>query len=149
MIPSQHLFTIQLFSSFKPVLKKHFIFICSDEITKNFCNCVFNIKRGSIELQNVKIKSLKTNMTLIEKLFSSKIRLVLKRRLLASKQGLSLLRLLNNSIQFEPETAMRWAAKQQRDLFLFPLTSILQKHDASWLDYIPHRCWIHHNQKRD
>ena len=98
MIPSQHLFTIELFSSFKPVLKKHFILNCSDAIIKLFCNCVFNIKQGSIELQNVKIQFLKKRMTLIEKLCSSKIRLVLKRGLLASKQGLSLLRLLNNSI---------------------------------------------------
>ena len=98
MIPSQHLFTIEMFSSFKPVLKKHFISNCSDAIIKLFCNCVFNIKQGSIKLQNVKIQSLKKRMTLIEKLCLSKIRLVLKKGLLASKQGLSLLRLLNNSI---------------------------------------------------
>ena len=98
MIPSQHLFTIERFSSFKLVLKKHFILKCSDAIIKLFCKCVFKIKQGSIELQNVKIQSLKKRMTLIEKLCSSKIRLVLKRGLLASKQGLSLLRLLSNSI---------------------------------------------------
>ena len=98
MIPSQHLFTIELFSSFKRVLKKHFILNCSDEIIKLFCNCVFNIKQGSIELQNVKIQSLKKKMTLIEKFCSSKNRIVLKRGLLASKQGLSLLRPLNNSV---------------------------------------------------
>ena len=90
MIPSQHLFEIELFSSFKPVLKKHFILKCSDAIFKLFCNCVFNIKQGSIKLQNVKIQSLKKNMTLTEKLCSSEKRLVLKRGLLASKQGLSL-----------------------------------------------------------
>ena len=98
MIPSQHLFTIELFSSFKPVLKKHIILICSDAILKLICNCIFNFKQGSIELQNVKMQSLKKRMMLIEKLCSSKFRLVFRRGLLASKQGLSLLRLLNNSI---------------------------------------------------
>ena len=97
MIPSQNLFTIELLSSFKPVLKKHFILNCSDVIIKLFCN-IFNIKKGLIELQNVKIQSLKKKLTLSEKLCSSKNRLVLKRGLLASKQGLSLLRILKNSI---------------------------------------------------
>ena len=59
MIPPQYLSTIELFSSFKPVLKKHFILKCSNAIIKLFCNCVFNIQQGSIELQNVKIQSLK------------------------------------------------------------------------------------------
>ena len=98
MIPAQHLLTSELFSRFKPVLKKHFILHCSDAINKLFCNCVFNIKQRSIELQNVKTQSLKKNMTLIEKLCLSNFRMVLKRALLASKQGLSLLRLLNNSV---------------------------------------------------
>ena len=98
MIPSQHLFTIELFSSFKPVLKNYFILNCSDGIIKLFCICVFNIKQKLMELQNVKIQSLKKRMTLIEKLCSSKIKLVLKRGLLDSEQGLSLLRLLNYSI---------------------------------------------------
>ena len=115
MIPSQRLFTVKLFSSFKPVLKKHFILNCSDAIIKLFCNCVFNIKQGSIEHQNVKIQSLKKRMTLIEKLCSSKIRLVLKRGLLTGfetrTQSLATFEQFNSEI---PETAMLWAAKQQR-----------------------------------
>lgn len=98
MIPSQHLYTIELFSSFKPLLKKYFILHCTDEIIKLFCNCIFNIKEGSIELKNVNIVSLKKKRALIEKLCSPKVKLVSKRELLASKQGQSLLRLLNSSI---------------------------------------------------
>ena len=59
MIPSQHVITPDMFSSFKPVLKKLFILSCSDAKIKLFCKCVFNIKQGSIELQNVKFQSLK------------------------------------------------------------------------------------------
>ena len=97
MIPSQFFFTIELFSSFKFVVKKHSILKCSDELIRLFCNWVFNIRWWSIELQKVKIQSHKKKRTLIEKPRSSKIRLVSKRRLLASKQGFSLLRLSNNS----------------------------------------------------
>lgn len=98
MIPSQHLYTIELFSSFKPILKRHFILHCSDDIIKLFCNCLFNIKEGAIELKNVKPNTLKKNKLLIQQICSPKIRLSLKRELLASKQGQSLLRLLKNSI---------------------------------------------------
>ena len=98
MIPSQHLIIFETFSSFKPLLKKLFILHCSDEIIKIFCNCIFNIKEGRIELKNVNLMSLKMNKFLIEKLCSTRIKLSLKRQLFASQQGTSLLRLLNSSI---------------------------------------------------
>ena len=79
MIPSQHLYTIELFSSFKPILKRHFILHCSDDIIKLFCNCLFNIKEGAIELKNVKPNTLKKNKLLIQQLCSPKIRLAVKR----------------------------------------------------------------------
>ena len=47
------------------------------------------MKQGSIELQNVKFQFLKKKVMLIEMLCSMKIRLFLKRRLLAYKQRLS------------------------------------------------------------
>ena len=98
MIPSQHLFIFEIFTLFKRILKKHFILHCSDEIIKFFCNCIFNIKEGSIELKNFNFQSLKKTRLLIEKLCSPKIRLALKREILASKKGINLLRLLNSSI---------------------------------------------------
>ena len=103
MIPPQHLIIIETFSSLKPILKKHFILHCSDEIIKIFCNCIFNIKEGRIELKNVNLRSLRKNKLLIEKLFSTRFKLSLKRQSLASQRGTSLLRLLDSSILRYPK----------------------------------------------
>ena len=92
LIPSQHLFTIETFSSFISVLKKHFILPCSDERIKLFCCCNFNIKRGRIELTNVYFGSLKKSKLLNENLSYSKIKLSLQIKVI------NLLRLLNTSI---------------------------------------------------
>ena len=89
MTPSQHLHTIELFSSFKPVVKKHFTLNCTDEKFKLFCNSILKIKQKSIKLHK-KTQSAKKRTMLIEKLCSTTIRLVLKRGLLVSKQWLFL-----------------------------------------------------------
>ena len=101
MIPSQHLITIELLSSFKPVLMKHF----GDKLNKLYCNCNFNSKEVSIELQNVKSQSLRKRVMLNEKLCSSKIRLVLK-SILASKKKSQSFATFEHFICEKPEIAM-------------------------------------------
>ena len=91
MIPSQHLNVFETFSSFKTNLRKHLILRCSDEIFKFLCNCIFKIKEVQIELKNVNSNTLKTNKHLITKFCLTRIRLSLRRKILGSQQGTSLL----------------------------------------------------------
>ena len=97
---SQHdYYMFELFVQMKPVVKRLFILNCSAEIIKFFCNCLFNIVHGHIEMEeNVSRKKLKQFEKLIEILCSKKVGIGRKRQSLSTSAGWKLLILIQPSI---------------------------------------------------
>ena len=46
----QKFYTVDLYINFPVVLKSCFILNCSDDIIKFFCDCIFNVIRGNVKL---------------------------------------------------------------------------------------------------
>lgn len=102
MMTSQNYYTLELYQKFSPTLKKFFILHCPDEIIKFFCDCVFNIVKGKVKLENSiqrKMTVLSREKTNIETICTKKrVSLKRKRQLLASERGLRLLKLVSPSV---------------------------------------------------
>ena len=92
-------YMLDLFHSFKPIVKKSFLSYCPNNDIKFFCDCIFNVVHGHVKMDSsVTKKKLDRNKMLIERLYRRGIKIALKRRLLLSDEGLKLLVLIQPSI---------------------------------------------------
>lgn len=92
-------YTLDLFSSMKPIVKQTFLLHCSNENIKLFCNCVFNVVHGQIKMTaNVSLKRLQKFEAIIDFICRKTNKLNKKRQFLASKNGIKLLQLVEPSI---------------------------------------------------
>ena len=92
-------YMFELFVQMKPVVKRLYLLNCSPENIKFFCNCLFNIVHGHIQMDsNVSRKKLKPFEKLIEVLCDKKIGVQRKRQRLATSAGWKLLSLIQPSI---------------------------------------------------
>ena len=99
---SQNYYTLDLYQKFSPTLRKFFILHCPDEIIKLFCDCIFNVVKGSVKLEN----NIQRNMAVlsrekanIEKICTKKrVSLERKRQVLGSDRGKRLLKLVIPSV---------------------------------------------------
>ena len=94
----RNFYILELFSKIKPVLKQSFFCIVpSVEITKFFCNCLFNVVHGQIKLtadvSARKLKRHEASIAIICKKTTKK-----KRQLLATRRGIKLLKLIEFSV---------------------------------------------------
>ena len=99
----QNYYTVNLFLKFSPVLRKHVILHCPDEILKFFCDCVFNVVKGKVKLEKnlkAKLAVLTREKPNLETICSKKrVSLKKKRQVLGSERGLRLLKLILPSVQ--------------------------------------------------
>ena len=92
-------YMLEIFIQMKPVVKRLYLLNCSAEIMKFFCDCLFNIVHGHIEMDaNVSRKKLKPFEKLIEILCSKKVSIRRKRQSLSTSAGLKLLNEIQPSI---------------------------------------------------
>ena len=80
-------------------MKQSFLLHCPTELNNFFCNCLFNVVHGGIRMTaNVSVKNLKRHQFNIETLCRKKSRIKKKRQLLAAKNGIRLLKLIEPSL---------------------------------------------------
>ena len=99
---SQNYYTLDLYQKLSPTLRKFFILHFSDEIIKFFCDCIFNVVKGRVKLEN----NIQRNMAVlsrekpnIEKICTKKrVSLKRKRQVLGSDRGMRLLKLVIPSV---------------------------------------------------
>ena len=90
---------LDLFHSFKPIVKKSFLSYCPNNDIRFFCDCIFNVVHGHVKMDSsVTKKKLDQNKRLIERFYRRGMKIALKRRLLLSDEGLKLLVLIQPSI---------------------------------------------------
>ena len=94
-------YMLDLFHSFKPIVKKSFLSYCPNNDNKFFCDCFFNVVDGHVKMDSsVTKKKLDRNKRLIERLYRRGIKIALKRRLLFSDEGLKLFG-INPTVNFK------------------------------------------------
>ena len=99
MMSQRDFYTLELFSKIKPILKQSFLLHCPTELIRFFCNCLFNVVHGGIRMTaNVSVKKLKRHQSNIETLCRKKCRIRRKRQLLATRNGIKLLKLIEPSV---------------------------------------------------
>ena len=92
-------YMLDLFQSFKPIVKKSFLSYCPNKDIKYFCDCIFNVVHGHVKMdRSVSKKKPDRNTTLVERLYRRGLKIALKRRLLLSDEVLKLLVLIQPSI---------------------------------------------------
>ena len=95
-------YTVDLYIKFPLTLKKCFNLNCSVEVIQLFCDCIFNVIKGNVNLEKkvqAKISTLSREKSIIATLCSKKqISLKRKRQLLASLRGLRLLKFILPSV---------------------------------------------------
>lgn len=98
----QNYYTVNLYLKFSPLLRKHFILNCPDDILKFFCDCIFNVVKGKVKLEATsqhKLAVLTREKTNLEKICSRRtFSLKRKRQVLGSQRGLRLLKLVLPSV---------------------------------------------------
>ena len=98
MMSQRDFYTLELFSKIKPILKQSFLLHCPTELIKFFCNCLFNVVHGGIRMTaNVSVKKLKRHQSNFETLCKKKCRIRRRRQLLATKNVIMLLKLIEPS----------------------------------------------------
>ena len=97
----------KLLIDFKPVLKRFAILHLNDNFIKFLLDCIYNIVQGNVSLANSVLKENKLQKfkNLLTVLCNKKVKIKQKRKLLASNQGLQLVKLIYEPIQshFENE----------------------------------------------
>ena len=95
--------------SFKPVLKRFAILHLHNEFIKFLLDCIYNVVQGNVSLAQTsltesKLKKFKTVLTF---LCNKKVKFSQKQKLLATNQGLKLIRLIYEPVQnhFKDEQA--------------------------------------------
>ena len=98
---SQHLSTLDLFITLKPLLQKFFLLHCSETFVEFIIDCVFNIIKGtvSLNLDNQAINKFKTFERIISILCDRRVKINSKRKLLSTDKGIRLLKMINDPIQ--------------------------------------------------
>ena len=95
-------YTVDLYIKFPLTLKRCLNLNCSEEAIKLFCNCIFNVIKGNVKLENnrqAKKSTLSREKSIIATLCSKEnISLKRKRQLLASPRVLRLLEFILPSV---------------------------------------------------
>ena len=99
MMSQRDFYTLELFSKIKPFLKQSFLLHCPTELIKFFCNCLYNVVHGGIRMSaNVSVKKLKRHQSNIETRCRKKSRIKRKRQLLATRNVINFLKLIEPSV---------------------------------------------------
>ena len=95
----QDYYMFEFFVKMKQIVKRLYVLHCPSENIKFFCNCLFNIVHGHIDMDaNVSRKKLKKFEKLIEILCNKNVGILRKRQSLSTSAGLKLLSLIQPSI---------------------------------------------------
>ena len=101
MNSSQHLTTFKLLINLKPVLKRFALIHLDDDFIKFLVDCLYNIVQGNVSLASTYVtkQQFKKFKTILSLICDKKVKLPPKRKLLATHQGLQLIKLIHNPIQ--------------------------------------------------
>ena len=89
----------EFFSGMKPIVKRLYISHCSIDKIKFFCNCIFKVLSGNIQMiVPVSRKQLNPHRKLIDLLNNKKVGIRRKRHSLSTTTGLRLLRIIQPSV---------------------------------------------------
>ena len=95
----QELYMYDFFSEMKPIVKRLYISHCSIDKINFFCDCIFNILSGNIQMiAPASRKQLYPHRKLIDLLNNKKVGIRRKRHSLSTTNGLRLLRIIQPSV---------------------------------------------------